>query len=249
MMRLLKYDWKRNSNVILGLMAVLLITQILIMSVGSMNDWEWGLMLVLSMLVYGAVSAILMVIVCRTFDQNIKLYNRRLLAVRTIWTIVSSLIQAWISTLVILTLVILHLWIFWRMLEIGPVLDLTKITVSDYILSAFVSIWQYTFIMLIIFFSITAARVIRKQWGLWFGILIFFFILYVIQWVEHKVLAVADYKWVGATFSLRIEEGGTTAPFNHEALSVPVGPIIFEVLLAGLLIYVMVKLIDRKVEV
>lgn len=248
MMRLLKYDWKRNSNVILGLITVLLISEILFTSIGYIRGWEFWLIMPLSMVAYGVVSTILLVIVCRTFGQNIKLYNRRLLPVHSIWTIVSSLIQAWISTVVVMILVIIHLWIFWNMGSIGKILDLPSLVTSDYVLMALGGGWKYTFVMVTIFFSIVAALAIRKQWGLWFGILLFFVIQNVIQWVEYKIFT-SDSAWVGQTFSIRIEEGGSATPITNETFQIPWGPFIFEILLAGVLIYAMVKLIDRKVEV
>ncbi|WP_422658487.1 hypothetical protein ACK8P5_22905 [Paenibacillus sp. EC2-1] len=248
MMKLLKYDWKRNSNVILGLMTVLLISETLFTSIGYTRGWELWLLVLLSMLAYGIVSTILLVIICRTFDQNIKLYNRRLLPIRSIWTIVSSLIQAWISTVIVMILVIIHLWIFWNIGSLGKIINLPRLITSDYVLMALGGGWKYTFVMITIFFSIVVARAIRKQWGLWFSIVLFFIIQNVIQWMEYKIFT-SDSGWVGQTFSIRIEEGGTGTPITNETFQIPWGPFIFEILLAGVLIYAMVKLIDRKVEV
>lgn len=247
MMRLLKYDWKRNSNSILGLMAVLLIIQVLITSVGSMNGMEFAVRLTLSMLSYGVVSAILLVIVCRTFDQNIRLYNRRLLPVRTIWSIASSVIQAWISMFILMALVILHLWIFWNMEGFGEIMNLSAVGVSDFILIALSGTWEFTFAILMIFFSITAARTVRKKWGVWLGILLFFVIQYVLQWLEHKFFTIES-SLVGQTFAIRFEQGDTVAAIHEESLHIPIGPFVFEMLIAAVIVYAMVYLIDRKVE-
>ena len=247
MMRLLKYDWKRNANSVLGLMAILLIIQVLVTFVGSMNGWEFAARLTLSMLSYGVVSAILLVIVCRTFDRNIKLYNRRLLPVRTIWSVVASVIQAWICVFVIMILVVFQLWIFWNMEGFGDIMNLSVVDISDLMLMVLTGAWEFTFVMLMIFFSITVARTIRKQWGVWLGILLFFVTLNVIQWLEYKIFTVES-SFVGQTFGIRMEQGDTVAAIHNETHQIPIGPVVFEMLIAAVIVYVMIYLIDRKVE-
>ncbi|SMF68460.1 hypothetical protein SAMN05661091_0447 [Paenibacillus uliginis N3/975] len=246
MMRLLKYDWKRNASSVLGLMTILLIVQILITSAGYMRGWEFGVMLALSMLAYGVVSTILIVMVCRTFDQNIKVYNRRLLPVRSIWSIVSSLIQSWISMLILMVLVILHMTILWKIEGLEYVVRWSSFVALDYVVAAVAGIWKFTFVMLVIFLSITVARAIGKKGSLWIGILFFFAIQTAIEWLEFKIFTF-DNGWVGQAFSFSVEQGGM-ATINNEFIEIPLGPHVFEMLLAAGFIYAMVYLIDRKVE-
>ena len=91
MIKLFKYDWKRNSTTLLGAFAILLIVQIAITVAGSIRDWELGIMLGLSMLAYGSVSVLLLVVTGKNFGYNIKAYHRRLLPVHSVWNVVSSL--------------------------------------------------------------------------------------------------------------------------------------------------------------
>lgn len=247
MMRLLKYDWKRNANSILGLMTILLIIEILLMSIGLMRGWELSLVMALSMVSYGIVNTIMLVIVCRTFDQNIKLYNRRLLPIRPIWTITSSLIQAWISILVLMSLVFLHLWIFWGMEGAEHlIVDIPSFITFDFVLVALAGAWKFTLVILLIFFSITVARAIGKQVGLWIGILIFFVIQNGVAWMEFKLFS-SDSGWAGQAFTISFERGSTAA-VNNNFIEIPLGSLVFEMLLAAAFVYAMVYLINRKVE-
>lgn len=247
MLKLLKYDWKRNASAVLGLMAILLITQILLNTVGFMNNWNNVLVLILSMLAYGLVIAILLVIVSKTFDRNLKLYNRRLLPVRSVWSILSSLIEALISMIVLMAVVILHIWIFWNMGGLGSIFNLSDTTTSDYVLTLLAAGWKFIFLFLSIFLAIVVARSTRKQWGVWVGILFFFILHNVIQWLEYNLFRAGD-AWVGSFFSITVERGEATTMINNETLLVPIGPFLFELLLAGLFVYAMIYLIDRKVE-
>ena len=48
----------------------------------------------LSMLAYGSVSVLLLVVTGKNFGYNIKAYHRRLLPVHSVWNVVSSLLLA-----------------------------------------------------------------------------------------------------------------------------------------------------------
>ncbi|WP_106767201.1 hypothetical protein [Paenibacillus faecalis] len=245
MMKLLKYDWKRNANSVLGLMTILLIIEILVTTIGVMEGWEHWVILSTTMLTYGIVSTVLFIIVCRTFDQNIKQYNRRLLPVSPIWSIISSLIQAWISVIVLMSLVMLHLWILWNLEYV--MVDMSKFLSSESVLAALVSGWKFTFVIIVVFFSITVARVVGKQSGLWIGILLFFVIQNAVAWVEYKTFSSGN-TWTGHIYSINIGSSGTTGVDNH-VFDIPIGPLLFEILLVAGFTYTMVYLINRKIEV
>ena len=68
-------------------------------------------MLGLSMLAYGSVSVLLLVVTGKNFGYNIKAYHRRLLPVHSVWNVVSSLLLA-CSLLVLGILMALHLWYY-----------------------------------------------------------------------------------------------------------------------------------------
>lgn len=162
MMRLLKYDWKRNSTTLLGAFAILLIVQIAITVTGSIRDWELGLSLGLSMLAYGSVSVLLLVVSSKTFDYNIKAYHRRLLPVRSVWSVVSSLILACASLLALCLLMALHLWYYWNAAGIPwEMIRFSDYPVMYYVGLALLTAWKFIFLMITIFLPLpwpTASR-------------------------------------------------------------------------------------------
>ncbi|MGV2795207.1 hypothetical protein GNF78_18590, partial [Clostridium perfringens] len=92
MMKLLKYDWKRNANTFSGLLAVLVLVQIILSMIGKVRGWDESVIVVSSFIFYVTAGIITMILVCNTFESNIKAYHRRLLPVHPAWTVLSSLL-------------------------------------------------------------------------------------------------------------------------------------------------------------
>lgn len=247
MMKLLKYDWKRNSTTLLGAFAILLIVQIAITVAGSVRDWELGIKLGLSMLAYGSVSVLMVVIACKTFDFNIKAYHRRLLPVRSVWGIVSSLILACASLLALGLLMGLHMWYYWNSAGV-PLenIDFSEFPVLHMIGLALLMAWKFIYLMITIFFSITVARSITKKGSVWIGILVFFVLQNVLGWLSH-VLFGEEAAWVGPLATISFDQ--TDIAVSAGQYSLAWGSLAFEVIIAGLILYATVYLIDRKVEV
>lgn len=248
MIKLLKYDWKKNSSPVMGLVAVLLIIQALITTFGTMRDWEIDVMLALSMLAYSAVSMILFVMVCKTFDQNIKAYNRRLLPVRSINTIFSSLIQSFICLLGVMLLVVLHLWIYIKIELDDRFIVWGGLTTEGWVTAGLAAAWKFAFIFIIIFFCITVSRAARVKGSVWIGIVLFFVITNATAWLESK-LDMGGNLWGSPNFGVYIEEGGVPTSVMNDTIQIPWMSMVLELLLAAGFIYGMVKLIDRKIEV
>ncbi|MEJ9220451.1 hypothetical protein P4H46_19990 [Paenibacillus glucanolyticus] len=248
MMKLLKYDWKRNSTTLLGAFAILLIVQIAITVAGSIRDWELGIMLGLSMLAYGSVSVLLVVVASKTFDFNIKAYHRRLLPVRSVWSVASSLIMACVSLLVLGILAALHMWYYWNSAGI-PLQDihLSEFPITYAIGLALMMAWKLIYLMITIFFSITVGRSITKKGSVWIGILVFFALQNILGWLSHVIFG-EKVAWVGpmATISFGNE---TDFAVSAGEYTLAWGALAFEVVLAALILYATVYLIDRKVEV
>ena len=76
-------------------------------------------MLGLSMLAYGSVSVLLLVVTGKNFGYNIKAYHRRLLPVHSVWNVVSSLLLACVSLLALGILMALHLWYYLNARHLG----------------------------------------------------------------------------------------------------------------------------------
>ncbi|MCV4235813.1 hypothetical protein OHJ21_32080 [Virgibacillus sp. LDC1] len=248
MMRLLKYDWKRNSTTLLGAFAILLIVQIAITVTGSIRDWELGVMFGLSMLAYGSVGVLLLVVAGKNFGYNIKAYHRRLLPVRSVWNVASSLILACVSLLVLGILMAVHLWYYWSSAGIWGNINLADVPVSYYVGLALLMVWKFIYLMIAIFFAITVASSITKKGSTWIGILVFFVLQYVLGWLS-QVLFGEEAAWVGPMASISFYEKEADITVSTVQYTLAWGALAFEVVLAALILYATVYLIDRKVEV
>ncbi|WP_194544719.1 hypothetical protein [Paenibacillus sp. JZ16] len=248
MMKLLKYDWKRNSTTLLGAFAILLIIQMAITVTGSIREWKLGIMFGLSMLVYGSMSVLPLVVACRTFDFNIQAYHRRLLPVRSVWNVVSSLILACASLLALCVLMALHLWYYWDSASIPwETLHFSDFPVLYYIGLALHMVWKFIYLMITIFFAITMARSITKKGSVWIGILVFFVLQYILGWLSNLLFGEGA-AWIGpmTTISFENEVNFTVSGGQY---TFAWGAFAFDVIMTALILYATVYLIDRKVEV
>ncbi|EHB54268.1 MULTISPECIES: hypothetical protein [Paenibacillus] len=248
MMRLLKYDWKRNATTLLGALAVLLIVQVLITVTGSIRHWEPGIMMILSMLAYGSASVLLLVVTCKNFASNIKAYHRRLLPVRSVWSIASSLFLACATLLVLSILMLAHAWLYWRMSGLPwEALHLSELPIWYYVANALLAAWQFIFLMITIFFAITVSRSVTKKGSVWIGILVFFVLHYLLGWMNHLLFGTEDL-WIGpaATIQFGNETSVNISPGEYVFAW---GGLAFELVIAALIVYATAYLIDRKVEV
>ncbi|KOP66273.1 hypothetical protein AMS62_14250 [Bacillus sp. FJAT-18019] len=248
MMRVLKYDWKRNSTTLLGAFAILLILQIGITVLGTVRNWELGVMIVLSMLAYASMSVLLLVVTGKTFGYNIKAYHRRLLPVRSVWSVVSSLILACANLLVLGVLMALHIWYYGSAAGFPwEVIHFSDSSLMYYVSLLVFIVWKFIYVMITLFFSIAVASSLTRKGGVWIGILIFFLLQNVLGWLSEFLFG-DDTAFSGpvASFSV-IDYTGFTFSQGHHAWVW--GAFAFEVVAAVLILYATVYLIDRKVEV
>ncbi|MGG1877852.1 hypothetical protein ABDI30_09810 [Paenibacillus cisolokensis] len=242
MMRLLKYDWKRNSTTVLGTLAVLIIIQTAIMVTGMIRGWDPIVMLVSSLMGYSSIGVLLIVLVVRTFDYNIRSYQRRLLPLRSVWTILSPLFMGVLGMIALAILVLTHLWLHFYFLgfqQLGVELGLL-FQDANFLLGIWRLIWGFSYIILSIFFATAVARTIPRKSGVWVGILVFVLLHNMIDWVGRGLLGQGYW---------------TESEITETGLSITMGPLgqsmgktIYEMVVAALLLFATAYLIDRKVE-
>jgi hypothetical protein len=250
MIKLLKYDFKRNAMMIIGVMAILILAQVTMMLFISNNEVET----VLSILVYIIAGVILFITPIRTFAYNLKAYHRKLLPVHTWKSILSPMIMGGLSLLILSLLAGIHGYAYLSIYgDIQIILDYISMYPLDTIMTIFTAIWIIIHIMITIFLSITIAASIRMKGSTWIGILSFFLIVNGLSWIESRFTGDSNGQPF-QFFSLQTDSIGngisTTTNFNSMYLSGNfIGTFIFELVCSIAFLYIMVKLIDRKVEV
>ncbi|PAK49101.1 hypothetical protein [Paenibacillus sp. 7541] len=242
MMRLLKYDWKRNSTTVLGALVVLIIAQIAIMVMGFMWGWLPAAMLGLGIMAYSSVGVLMVVLVVKTFDYNIKSYQRRLLPLHSIWSILSPLLMGCLGVLCLGAVVLLHLWMYFNLLGLhdSSLAFHTVFDNWDYLKALIMLVWNFIFLMLTIFFATAVSRTTSSRAGVWIGILTFLVLHSIIGWVSQKLFG--DGYW------------SQSGSINEEGVFFQLGPVgqswgdaILEVIVSILLLYATAYLIERKV--
>lgn len=252
MMKLLKYDIKQNANTLLGLAAVLVIVQGLLSIAGNLRHWDPEAIFVLTIVLYLTAAIIMIVQACKTFASSIKAYHRRLLPLYPIWTILSSLLFSWLVALMIVVIIGAHAALYLSLAQV-PIdfVSIELVGVKDVILMVLSIIWVYTLLILTIFISITigASVSIQGKAGTWVGIISFFLIQNGISWLESLLFGGNDTTMlnygtirIGTSEEIRT---GTAEAVNFMSL----GPLLFEVVLAGLMIYVISYLLRKRVQI
>lgn len=83
MMKLLKYDLKRNATTFLSVGAILIALQLIISIMGNIRGWDPKIILALTIVLYSFVGTFSVILVAITYRKNIKAYSRRLLPQRS----------------------------------------------------------------------------------------------------------------------------------------------------------------------
>ncbi|MGZ7442933.1 hypothetical protein [Paenibacillus sp. TH7-28] len=250
MMKLLKYDLKRNANTFLGMAAILVIVQAVLSIVGNVKGWDDGLIIAFNIILYVSAGIIMLVLVCKTFEANIKAYNRRLLPVHPAWTVLSSLLLGLVTAAVFVAVMFTHALLYLHFKGISYDLTFGQASAKDWLLIALAAAWGYTVLVLTIFTAITigASISIRGKAGTWIGIVSFFVIINVMSWLESLLFGNSD----SSDLSLGIFRGST-----NDALTVATGGIqflsiaqfLFEAVFAGLMFYATIYLLSKRMEI
>jgi hypothetical protein len=243
-MKLLKYDLKRNANMLIGIAAILLIVQISIMLFIDINEVQ----LVLSVLAYFTAGIIVFVTMIKTYTYNIKAYHRKLLPVHTFHTVVSPIFLGMSCLLVLMIGAGTQGYIYSsRIPQLANLWEMTKMSWTDTSIVLLSGLWSIIYLVITIFLAITIAYSIRMKGSFWFGIVAFLLLWNVLSWIESLIFNNQD---IGPFqfFSLQINATENSISSSSLPLNIS-GNMIFEVISAVIFFYIIVKLLDRRVEV
>ncbi|AJS57367.1 hypothetical protein [Paenibacillus sp. IHBB 10380] len=236
MMKLLKYDLKRNTNMLIGIAAILLIVQLSIMLFIGINEVR----LVLSIMAYFTAGIIVFVTMIKTYTYNIKAYQRRLLPVHTFHTVVSPIFLGMSCLLVLMIGAGTQGYIYSSKIpQLANLWEMVKMSWTDTSIVLLSGLWSIIYLVIMIFLAITIAYSIRMKGSFWFGIVAFLLVWNGLSWIESLIFNNQDTESF-QVYSLQID-----VTQNH----IFTGTMIFEMICAVIFLYIIVKLLDRRVEV
>ena len=239
MLKLVKYDFRRNRDMILAVFVVTIIVQIWI---GFVNFTEQE-MFSLNAVVYVIAVLIVYVFALRTYVHNLKSYNRRLLPIKTLYTVLSPMVLFLFLLLGVVMMVLIHLGVY-------AIMYSTSYLPTSFWKGASFSVvllfWFTGFSMLLVMFSITVALSIRFKGRVWIGIVTCFILQYVISFLEEWI-----FEGSMSDNALRVGLIDESTFRSMSSLSREVSiiwPTLFEALIALIMLYGIVKLVKKRVE-
>ncbi|WP_336786369.1 hypothetical protein [Paenibacillus sp. MMO-177] len=247
LLKLVKYDWKRNAGFLLIMGALFLLTGAAVTVFGEVKNLDTDLIYVLTFIVYLAVTISLCVTICRTYERNLRYFNRRLLPLPALHTVLSPLLLGIAGLAAIGVIGVIHLMV------LGAVVDTVHLRVFDILADRgfWAMMTSSILFVIIIFSSITVGKVFRGKKGSWIGAALFIGLQLAIQWVETKLFPSMNVSTdqFFQSVNVRITDSGDQVV--HVQANVPNfwGPLLYEAVIIVLLVYMMTYLINRKIQI
>lgn len=190
MLKLLKYDLKRNLNTFASLFALLIILQGIVTIVGDVRKWDDVFIVFFSMMLYTLTGTMLGIMSVNTYRKNIKSYSRRLVPKRPILHVISSLILGLAAEFVLLIIMVIHVLIYYSYFgDLHRVFNSISISFSAGLSIGIQFILLFTFLYCAIVLSTTIAASMKAKVGVWVGIGAFFVIQLILYKAETMILS------------------------------------------------------------
>ncbi|MBP1904567.1 uncharacterized membrane protein YidH (DUF202 family) [Paenibacillus turicensis] len=254
MLKLLKYDLKRNLNTFASLFALLIILQGAVTIIGNTRHWDDVIIVFLILMLYALTGAMLGIMSVNTYRKNIKSYSRRLVPKRPIWHVISSLILGLAAEFVLLIIMLVHTLIYLSYVgDLNRVFNSISISFSGGVSIVVQFVLFFTFMYCAIVLSTTIAASIKGKVGVWVGIGSYFVIQIILWKVETMILSVLGFDSDSPFLFIRESEVvGTTsrAVFSiNGQLSGSVASVIIEFFFIACMLYATSWLLRHKEQV
>ncbi|WP_138496435.1 hypothetical protein [Paenibacillus pinistramenti] len=229
MIRLLKYDWRRNMTYLLSAFVLFVLGELAVEWFVSNSDAAVSLMIIgyAAMLVFIVVSAV------KTYVKNIGSSGRRMLPVTSLQHILSPLVMGLAGTLVIGLLFVLHFSMSTTFQHYTEFDQVSSLDPGSVVLLGLSGLESMMFELLLFFLAYTIGRSLRVK----FKAVIIVAAYLVLQ---NGLLLIED--------ALKLDNLGLNSSefFSMKLVSAST---VFELICSLVMIVVMVKLIDKRVEV
>ncbi|WP_172195481.1 hypothetical protein [Saccharibacillus qingshengii] len=255
MLKLLKYDLKRDLFMLLGAAAAVVLLQLCVEIGGRYWGADAGVRFVLSVLTYMFTAVLVLVAACRSFRSNIRLSSRRLLPLGSLNYIASAGLYALLNGLAVGLLAGIH-FLYYRqggllneLQRLGNLnfngLDLHHPLPWTLFLAAATVVWSVLLLLSILFLVISVMESLQvKAKGL-IGILLFFAIGSVMSWIEE-----AFFGGGGSQAIPRLQvQSQSSLTMQVQGLNAGWGAFLFELAVIAGFVWLTVRLIDRRVRI
>lgn len=250
MIKLLKYDWKRNSDGILSTIAILAVLEAALTITGLTQNWNESVVIPFSIFGYVLALSLLFIHCCRTFDQNLKSYSRRLLPIHPINGVGSTILLSWICVILIAVIAAIHIPIYFAFSDIDTsfIKENVQFEKGSILWIILGSAWTFTSLLISILASITVARSFRFKRSAWIGILFFFGAQSIIAWISDVIF---NYGQDSLGFvEINSTQTGNAMSFQSSFnLNTFTGPFLLELVFTAGFLYLMLYLLNKKVEI
>ncbi|WP_339224783.1 hypothetical protein [Paenibacillus sp. FSL H8-0332] len=244
MLKLLKYDLKRRKERILVFIVIALLVQAGLWISSAKIDTGLAS---LNLVIYCILAIAMIFIAVTGYFRNLKSYQRRLLPVTALQTVLSPMLLALLLIGVVILLGLAHLGIL-KLLNMVDLLPGNLWTVGFRALLQ--SVWSTLFLMVMVMFSFTVAFSLRMKGRVWLGIALLVLLENGIGYLE-KFLFDTYFVGLDNAFKFEIYPGSSQSgsEFTIKYLPINQGALLFEVAVVCLMIYGMVALVRRRIEV
>ncbi|WNS45545.1 hypothetical protein [Paenibacillus sp. MMS20-IR301] len=244
MLKLLKYDLRRKRERILVCIVITLLIEIAMWVSSSGMNKE---LLAINLSGYAGLAVAFLFITFSSYFRNLKSYQRRLLPVTPLQTVLSPVLLAFVLLLIVIAIGLVHAGLYQLMYPMDFLPDNIVYVSFRCLLQIMYSVF---FLMTMTMFSITAALSLRFKRRVWAGVAL----LTVLQNVTanlEKLIFNINYVGIDNSFTFVLYENklrpasGVTIRY----LDSNQWPLLFEFAIACLLIYGMTVLVKRRIEV
>lgn len=191
MIRLLKYDWKRNANALVAATVILILAQIAIAVLGEVYDWQPIMAYILSVVVFAFAGLMLFLTVCQTYNANLKAHSRRLLPIPSLYAVASPLLLLLGGMTLLFVLFLLHEFVYatWLGLDVSVIAAIIEQLPFGRIIGFLIGCaWIAVAGTIFILFCITFARTFEGRIGTWMGIAMFIGLSILTSWFGTEVI-------------------------------------------------------------
>ncbi|MEK3877434.1 hypothetical protein [Paenibacillus sp. FSL M7-0420] len=244
MLKLLKYDLKRRKERILVFIVIALLAQTGLWISSAKIDVNLAS---LNLAVYCILAISMIFIAVTGYFRNLKSYQRRLLPVTALQTVLSPMLLALLLIGVVILLGLAHLGIY----ELLYTMDFLPGNLLTAGLRALLqSVWSSLFLMVMVMFSFTVAFSLRMKGRIWIGVALLVTLENVFGYLE-KFLFDSYFSGLDNAFNFEIYPGRlqSGSDFTIQYLPFNQGALLFEVAVVCLMVYGMVTLVRRRIEV